>query len=214
MSKTRVAALCSHGGSNFAAIADAALRQEIPLEVVVMLHNNARAGAKEKADARGIATEWIPRAHYADDEEYASALIAILERHGVEIVALAGFMQRIPPAVVRRFAGRMTNIHPALLPLFGGSGFYGMAVHRAVFEAGMKVSGATVHLVDEQYDHGPILMQRAVPIDDCRTPEEIAARVLIEEHRLYPQALGLLAQGRFRLEGQRAVLEPGDDSGA
>jgi phosphoribosylglycinamide formyltransferase-1 len=206
--KKRVAAFCSHGGSNFASIADAAARGEIPVEVVVMVHNNARAGAKEKAKARGIPTEWVPRKRFATDEEYAAHLFAILDRYAVDIVALAGFMQRIPEEVVRRYAGRMTNIHPALLPFFGGKGFYGMRVHTAVFEAGMKVSGPTVHLVDEQYDHGPILLQRAVAIDDCRNPEEIAARVLKEEHRIYPEAVGLLAQGRFQLEGRRAALIP------
>ena len=202
----RLAAFCSHGGSNFAAIADAALRGEIPIEVVVMVHNNAQAGAKEKAAARGISTEWVPRQAFADEAAYARRLMEILDDHRVDLVALAGFMQRIPTEVVRRFSGRMTNIHPALLPLFGGAGFYGRAVHEAVFAAGMKVSGPTVHLVDEEYDHGPILMQRAVPIHDCATPEEIAARVLVEEHRIYPETLGLLARGRFRIEGRRATL--------
>lgn len=204
--KKRLAAFCSHGGSNFAAIADAAARGEIPIEVAVMIHNNAHAGAKDKAEARGIPTEWVARARYRDDGEYAAHLLGLLDRYGIDLVALAGFMQLIPPEVVRRFQHRMTNIHPALLPLFGGPGFYGLRVHEAVFAAGMKVSGPTVHLVDERYDHGPILMQRAVPIDDCRSPEEIAARVLVEEHKIYPEAIGLLAAGRFRVEGQRAVL--------
>jgi len=204
--RKRLAAFCSHGGSNFAAIADAAARGEIPIEVVVMIHNNARAGAKEKAEVRGIATEWVPRQMFADEAAYGRRLLEVLEAYRVDLVALAGFMQRIPPEVVRRYAGRMTNIHPALLPLFGGAGFHGHHVHEAVFAAGMKVSGPTVHLVDEEYDHGPILLQRAVPIDDCRTPEEIAARVLVEEHKIYAEALGLLAQGRFRIEGRRATL--------
>jgi len=204
--KQRLAAFCSHGGSNFAAIADAAQRGEIPLEVVVMVHNNAQAGAKVKAIARGIPTEWVPGNAFADEAAHAARLREILDGYRVDLIALAGFMQRIPVEIVRRYAGRMTNIHPALLPLFGGTGCYGHHVHEAVFAAGMKVSGATVHLVDEEYDHGPILMQRAVPIHDCASPEEIAARVLIEEHKLYPEALGLLAQGRFRIEGRRATL--------
>ena len=205
MTRMRLAAFCSHGGSNFAAIADAARAGSIPIDVVLMVHNNARAGAKEKALARGIPTAWLPRGGADSEDEYARAILAVLEEHGVELVALAGFMQRIPPAIVRRFSGRMTNIHPALLPLFGGPGFYGLRVHRAVFDAGMKVSGPTVHLVDEEYDRGPILLQRAVAIDVCASPEVIAARVLVEEHRIYPEALGLLAAGRFRLEGRRAV---------
>ncbi len=204
--RKRLAAFCSHGGSNFAAIADAAARGEIPLDVAVMIHNNAQAGAKAKATARGIPTEWVPGHAFADDRTHARRLLEILEAYAVDLIALAGFMQRIPAEVVRHFAGRMTNIHPALLPFFGGAGFYGMRVHEAVFASGMQVSGATVHLVDDEYDHGPILKQRAVAIADCNNPAEIAARVLIAEHRLYPETLGLLAEGRFRIEGRRAFL--------
>lgn len=209
MSK-RVAAFCSHGGSNFAAIADAAERGEIGLELAVMVHNNARAGAKEKARARGIPTEWVPRADFTDEAAYARRLLEILAAYRVDIVALAGFMQLVPGTVVRRYAGAITNIHPALLPLFGGRGFYGHTVHAAVFAAGMQVSGPTVHLVDDQYDHGIILAQSAVSIADCRSPEEIAARVLVEEHKLYPRTLGLLADGRLRIEGRRARLVTGE----
>jgi len=204
--KKRVAALCSHGGSNFAAIADAATRGGVPIEMAVMIHNNARAGAREKAETRGIPTEWVPRKRFPDDDAYAQRILELLEKYEVDLVALAGFMQMIPNKVVQRFENRMTNIHPALLPFFGGRGFYGMKVHRAVFESGMKVSGPTVHLVDDEYDHGPILLQQAVSIGDCKTPEEIAARVLIEEHKIYPKALGLLAEGRFRVKGPRAWL--------
>jgi phosphoribosylglycinamide formyltransferase-1 len=202
----RLAAFCSHGGSNFAAIADAAQRGEIPLDVVLMVHNNARAGAREKAQARGIATEWVPRKAFPDEAGYAERLVELLGSHRIDYVALAGFMQRIPAAVVQRYAGRMTNIHPALLPLFGGAGFYGMRVHEAVFAAGMKVSGATVHLVDEAYDQGPILAQRAVAIEGCASPQEIAAAVLVAEHALYPETLGRLVRGELRLEGRRVVV--------
>jgi formyltetrahydrofolate-dependent phosphoribosylglycinamide formyltransferase len=202
----RVAAFCSHGGSNFAAIADAAQRNEVSLAVVLMIHNNAKAGAKDKAEARGIATAWVPRTAFADDAAYAARLSELLDQHRVEYLALAGFMQLIPLEIVRRYRGRMTNIHPALLPLFGGRGFFGHRVHEAVFAAGMKVSGPTVHLVDEEYDHGPILAQRAVSIEDCRTPDEIAARVLVEEHKLYPETLGRLVAGKFRIEGRRVAL--------
>jgi formyltetrahydrofolate-dependent phosphoribosylglycinamide formyltransferase len=207
----RVAAFCSHGGSNFAAIADAAARGEIPLEIAVMVHNNAQAGAKDKAAARGIPTEWVPRKRFADEAAYARYLLGILDSYRVDILALAGFMQLLPREVVARYPGRVTNIHPALLPLFGGRGFYGQAVHQAVFDSGMHVSGPTVHLVDEEYDHGAILAQSAISIADCRTPEEIAARVLVEEHKLYPRTLGLLAQGRLRVEGRRVrLLAPGE----
>jgi len=201
-----VAAFCSHGGSNFAAIADAAQRGDIPVSVSVMIHNNAKAGAKAKAEARGIPTAWVPRKSFATDDDYSAHLIGVLAAHRVDIIALAGFMQLIPLEIVRRFEGRITNIHPALLPLFGGRGFYGMKVHQAVFDSGMKISGPTVHLVDEEYDNGTILQQQAVSIEDCQDPAEIASRVLVEEHKLYPVTLGLLAEGRFTFQGRRAVL--------
>lgn len=204
--RKRVAAFCSHGGSNFAAIADAAERGEVPIEVVVMVHNNAKAGAKAKAKARRIPTEWVPRKPFADEEAYGRHLLDLLERHQVDYIALAGFMQKIPANVIHAYPNRITNIHPALLPAFGGRGFYGMKVHKAVFASGMKISGPTVHLVDDQYDHGPILLQRGVDISDCKEPAEIAERVLVEEHKLYPETLGLLAMDCFHVEGGRATL--------
>ena len=112
--KKRVAAFCSHGGSNFAAIADAAARGDVPLEMAVMIHNNARAGAKEKAEIRGIPTEWVPRKPFPDDDAYAQRILELLEKYGVDLVALAGFMQMSPNKVVQHFENRMTNIHPAL----------------------------------------------------------------------------------------------------
>ncbi len=203
-----IAAFCSHGGSNFAAIADAAERGEIPVKVSVMIHNNARAGARAKAAERNIPTAWVPQKSFADDAAYSAHLQQILDSHNVDIIALAGFMQLIPGEIVRRYQGRITNIHPALLPFFGGRGFYGMNVHQAVFDSGMKVSGPTVHLVDEEYDQGIILQQRAVSIEDCIDPTAIAARVLVEEHKLYSETLGLLASGRFSFEEHRAILHP------
>lgn len=202
----RVAAFCSHGGSNFAAIADAAAAGSISVDVSLMIHNNAKAGAKAKAEQRGIATAWVPRSSFASDADYSARLTELLSDHDIHIIALAGFMQLIPPEIIERYEGRITNIHPALLPFFGGRGFYGMNVHRAVFESGMQVSGPTVHLVDEKYDNGIILKQRPVDISDCADPEAIAARVLKEEHRLYPEVIGLLAQERYTFVGRRAVL--------
>ncbi len=204
--KKRVAAFCSHGGSNFAAIADAAARGEVPLEVVLMIHNNRRAGAKEKAALRGISTAWVPRKSFASDDDYSDRLIGLLDEHRVDIVALAGFMQLVPVPVIQRFAGRITNIHPALLPFFGGRGYYGQRGHQAVFDSGMKVSGPTVHLVDAEYEHGPTWAQEPRRLDGCRPAAVVAARVLAEEHKLYPRALGLLAADRFAIEGQRVVL--------
>jgi phosphoribosylglycinamide formyltransferase-1 len=123
----------------------------------------------------------------------------------VDVVALAGFLKHVPPVLVGAFRGRMVNIHPALLPAFGGPGMYGHFVHEAVWRAGCRVSGATVHLVDEAYDRGPILLQRAVALDPHEGPAEIAARVLAVEHVIYPEALALLAGPGFTIEEGRAL---------
>jgi formyltetrahydrofolate-dependent phosphoribosylglycinamide formyltransferase len=204
--KKRVAAFCSHGGSNFAAIADAAAAGDFPADVTLMIHNNAKAGAKAKAEQRGIATAWVPRKSFATDADYARRLAELLARHDIQIIALAGFMQLIPAEIVQQYEGRITNIHPALLPFFGGRGFYGMNVHRAVFDSGMQVSGPTVHLVDEKYDQGIILKQLPVDISACTDAEAIAAEVLKAEHKLYPEVIGLLAEDRFKFAGRRAIL--------
>ena len=121
----------------------------------------------------------------------------------VNFVALAGYLRKIPAAVVAHYKNRMLNIHPALLPAFGGKGYYGRRVHEAVIEHGVQWSGATVHLVDEQYDTGPIVVQRPVRVEPDDTPETLAARILKVEHEIYPEAIGLFAEGRVRIEGRR-----------
>jgi len=141
-----------------------------------------------------------------------AAVRQVLYRHQIDFIALAGYLKKLPAAIVREFRNRIVNIHPALLPSFGGKGMYGIHVHEAVLKAGVKVTGVTVHLVDEEYDHGPIVLQRAVEVHDDDTPETLAQRVLQVEHELYPEALQLFAEGRIRVDHGRVFCLAGESS--
>jgi phosphoribosylglycinamide formyltransferase-1 len=140
-------------------------------------------------------------------EDFGRELLTILQNNGIDWIVLAGYLKKIPDNVVSMYANRMVNIHPALLPAFGGKGMYGMYVHEAVFKSGAKVSGITVHLVNEVYDSGPVVLQKAVDIEDCYSPEEIAAKVLKVEHRMYSVALQKLLTEPFRVEGNRVIFD-------
>ncbi|HEV8123757.1 MAG TPA: phosphoribosylglycinamide formyltransferase [Gemmatimonadales bacterium] len=179
---TRVAVAVSGRGSNLQALLDS-LSAEAPARVVLVISNRADAGALERARARGIATSVLR------DPAQASEWLPVLEAAGVDLLVLAGYLKLVPPEVVRRYQGRIINIHPALLPAFGGPGMYGARVHRAVLASGVKESGATVHLVDEVYDRGSILGQARVPVLPGDTTESLASRVLEVEHQLLPAAV-------------------------
>jgi formyltetrahydrofolate-dependent phosphoribosylglycinamide formyltransferase len=209
MMSIRIAILVSgHGrGSNMAAIIDACQRGEIDGQVVLVIGTRDEAPALQRATEKGVSTEVVSPSKLGE-EEYARRLLQTLGDAQVDLVCLAGFMRLLPPPVVHAYAGRVMNIHPALLPLFGGKGMYGEHVHRAVLESGMKVSGCTVHFVDESYDTGPIILQRCVPIEEEDTWETLAARVLAQEHQAYVQAVKLFAQGRLRVEGRRVRILP------
>jgi len=209
MMSIRIAILVSGQGrgSNMAAIIDACQRGEIDGKVVLVIGTRDEAPALQRATEKGVSTEVVSPSKLGE-EEYARRLLQTLGDAQVDLVCLAGFMRLLPPPVVHAYAGRVMNIHPALLPLFGGKGMYGEHVHRAVLESGMKVSGCTVHFVDEHYDTGPIIVQRCVPIEEEDTWETLAARVLAQEHQAYVQAVKLFAQGRLRVEGRRVRILP------
>lgn len=209
MMSIRIAILVSGQGrgSNMAAIIDACQRGEIDGQVVLVIGTRDEAPALQRATEKGVSTEVVSPSKLGE-EEYARRLLQTLGDAQVDLVCLAGFMRLLPPPVVHAYAGRVMNIHPALLPLFGGKGMYGEHVHRAVLESGMKVSGCTVHFVDEHYDTGPIIVQRCVPIEEEDTWETLAARVLAQEHQAYVQAVKLFAQGRLRVEGRRVRILP------
>ncbi len=204
----RVAVFASGGGSNFQALVDAAEDGSLPAEIVLCLSDRPGAGVIDRANAAGVASVVVRPKDFGTESEYVDKLSAVLDTYRVEFVALAGYLKKIPSDIVRRYRHRMINIHPALLPSFGGRGMYGRRVHEAVLEHGARWTGATVHLVDEEYDTGPILLQEPVPVHEGDTPEDLAARVLKVEHRLYPRALGLLVQGRLRLEGRIVRILP------
>jgi phosphoribosylglycinamide formyltransferase-1 len=205
----RIAILVSgHGrGSNMAAIIDACQRGEIDGWVVLVIGTRREAPALQRATEKGVPTCVISPRNLTE-EEYAHRLLHALSEAKADLVCLAGYMRLLPTPVVQAYAGRVMNIHPALLPLFGGKGMYGEHVHRAVLESGMKVSGCTVHFVDESYDTGPIILQRCVPVEEEDTWETLAARVLAQEHQAYVQAVQLFAQGRLRIEGKRVRILP------
>lgn len=183
----RLAVFASGGGSNLQAILDCG-----EFNVVLVLSNTPRAGALKRARRAGIDTVILDPAGFPGADAYVEALMAALRHRSVDAIALAGYLRKIPAAVVAAYRGRMVNIHPALLPAFGGKGLYGRRVHEAVIEAGVRESGATVHFVDEEYDTGPILLQESVPVYPDDTPDTLAGRVLAVEHLLYPRALRLL----------------------
>jgi phosphoribosylglycinamide formyltransferase-1 len=188
-----IAVLASGAGSNFQALVDA-LPQGAPGRVALVVSNRADAGVMEKARRAGIATGTI-----AKDGEDAAALTALLRTHAIDLIILAGYLKRVPDSVVAAWRGRVLNIHPALLPAFGGEGMYGRRVHEAVLKSGARVTGATVHVVDEVYDHGPIVAQWPVPVRHGDTPETLAERVLAIEHRLLPAVVVAACRhmGRF-----------------
>ncbi len=200
MTATRIAVLASGGGSNLGAVLAHldSLGDRRRGEVTLVCSNVAGAGALGRARERGV-----PARVVAPDD--GAAMLALLDEHGAEIVVLAGYLKLVPPAVVRRFRGRMLNVHPALLPAFGGPGMYGRRVHQAVLDAGARVSGATVHFVDEHYDRGAIVAQWPVPVFEEDTADDLARRVLGVEHALLPRVVNALAADAVALDDDGRV---------
>ena len=192
-----------------AALIQAAMAKDFPAEIAVVISNRADAGGLEKARASGIPTVTIESKPFGKDRAaFEAVLQSALEQHRIDLVCLGGFMRLFTGEFVQRWYGRMLNIHPSLLPAFPGLDPHGQAL-----TAGVKISGATVHFVIPETDAGPILMQGAVAVCDDDTPDTLAARILEIEHRIYPDALRLLASGKIRLEGAVCKLEGGAGSG-
>jgi len=196
---TRIAVFASGTGSNLEALFEA-LGDRDDAAIVLVASDRPEASALGRARDRGVAAETI------GDPADADEIGALLERHRIEWIVLAGYLKKVP--VVNRWRNRILNIHPALLPKFGGKGMYGRRVHRAVLEAGESVSGATVHLVDEEYDRGPTVAQREVAVEPDDTPDSLAERVLEVEHRLLPEVVIAAVEGRLAVEDDRVRLHP------
>lgn len=197
----RIAVLISGRGSNMVSLIEAARAADFPAEIALVLSNRPDAGGLERAREAGIATAIVDHKTHATRESFEQAMDAVLVEHGIEFVCLAGFMRVLTDWFVERWAGRMVNIHPSLLPLFRG-----VHTHRRALEEGVLVHGCTVHFVVPELDAGPIIAQAAVPVIPGDTEESLAARVIVQEHLLYPQALRMICNGSARLESGRVVF--------
>ncbi|HEX5323468.1 MAG TPA: phosphoribosylglycinamide formyltransferase [Capsulimonadaceae bacterium] len=194
-----------HGrGSNMARLAQACQNGFIPNAAIARVIGTHPSPAIERAQELGLPVSLVsPKA-----EDYAERLSGLLTEAETDLVCLAGFLRKIPAEVLAKYPARVINTHPALLPAFGGRGMYGIHVHQAVLDYGAKVSGCTVHFADDEYDTGPIILQKAVPVDEDDTVETLATRVLAVEHEIYPLAVKLFAEGRIALEGRRVHILP------
>jgi phosphoribosylglycinamide formyltransferase 1 len=189
-----IAVLGSGRGSNFQAILTAIQQGRIPgARIRIVISNNSGAGILELARSNSLPAIHVSQKQFSSEEAFVDALLALLSAHEVNFIVLAGYMKRLHPRVVKAYRRRIVNIHPALLPRYGGTGMYGRHVHEAVIAAGERLSGATVHFVDEEYDHGPIVLQKTVSVAADETPETLAAKVLDIEHEIYPEAIRRLA---------------------
>lgn len=202
-SKLRLGALASGGGTNLQSIIDRCNDGSIAAEIALVISNNPESGALTRAREAGIPCLCIDHRGYTSREKFDRAVVTALQEAGVELVVLAGFMRLISDVFLEAFPGRIMNIHPALLPAFPG-----LHVQRKALEYGARFSGCTVHFVDGGVDTGPIVIQAVVPVLDGDTEETLAARILQQEHRIYPRAIQLFAEGRLRVEGRRVRIEP------
>jgi phosphoribosylglycinamide formyltransferase 1 len=207
MTRRRVAILISGRGSNMASLMEAARAPDFPAEIALVLSNRPDAAGLERAKEAGIATCVIDHKAHPTREDFEQAMDAALAEHAIAFICLAGFMRVLTDGFVERWAGRMVNVHPSLLPLFRGT-----QTHRRALEEGVLVHGCTVHFVVPELDAGPIIAQAAVPVVPGDTEESLAARVIVQEHKLYPQALRMICDGTARLENGRVAFSRGWDA--
>jgi phosphoribosylglycinamide formyltransferase-1 len=200
---TRIVVLISGRGSNFQAIAEAGL----PVEIAAVISNRPNAAGLDYARSRGIPAVALDHTLAADRESFDAGLAAEIERHAPDLVVLAGYMRILTPAFIHRFEGRLLNIHPSLLPMFPG-----LRTHERALAEGIKIHGCTVHFVTADLDHGPIVIQAAVPVLPGDTPDSLAARVLEQEHRIYPQAIRWFAEGRLTVRDGRVNVAVAGES--
>ena len=210
--KIRIAALISGGGTTVMNLADKIDEGTLDAEIVQVISSRPNVKGLERAEARNIPTTVLERKKYNSPEDFSAAVWPLVRQSRAELICLAGWMNLL--VIPDDFANKILNIHPGLLPSFGGKGMFGHHVHESVINHGCKISGCTVHIVDEELDHGPILVQRCVPVVHDDSAESLSARILEQEHLAYPEALRLMCTGRVVLEGRRATIlpEPGEAS--
>ncbi len=203
-----IAVLVSGGGTNLQALIDAEKRGEIENgKITLVIASRSDAYALERAKNNDIKTEVLLRKGFESTDAYSDALLKLLEDNNIDLVVLAGFMTIISSKVPKVYKNKIINIHPALIPSFCGKGFYGLHVHEAALERGVKLSGATVHFVNEVCDGGPIIIQKAVEVKDDDTPETLQKRIMTEaEWKILPKAVSLFCQGKLKVEGNRVIV--------
>ncbi len=207
MERLKLGVLLSGGGTNLQAVLDRIAEGSLWAEVVFIGSNKKEARGLNRAAGRGIPTAVFERKDFAATEDRDKALLNALKAHNVELVVLAGYLGQIPRFMIEAYPHKIINIHPSLLPCFGGKGYYGEKVHQGVYDRGMKVSGATVHLVSEETDGGPIILQEAVAIDFEDRVSDIQQKVLTIEHRILPKAIQLIAEGRVAVIDNRVKIK-------
>ena len=201
--KTRIAVLCSGGGTNLQALIDAVEEGTIDGEIVMVLSNASKAYALERARKHGIPAVFVSKKQAGSTETFNDVILEKLREVQAELVVLAGYLPIVGSQIVKAYEHRIINIHPALIPAFCGPGMYGHHVHEAVLAYGAKISGATTHFVDEQVDHGGIILQKSVPVLEGDTPDTLAARVLTVEHEILPESVRLYCAGKLGVDGRR-----------
>lgn len=201
-----LAVLISGGGTTLRNLIEQIKAGRLHAEIRTVIASTASAGGLQFAHAARIPAHVVPWSEYTNNADFSREVFRLCREAGAELVVLAGFLKLLD--IPADFQGRVMNIHPALIPSFCGQGFYGQRVHQAVLEHGVKITGCTVHFVDNQYDHGPIILQRAVPVQEDDTPQTLAARVFEAECQAYPEAIGLYAAGRLKIEGRRVRVLP------
>jgi len=201
LSPFRLGILASHDGTNFQSILDRCLTGEIPAQVGVVISNNSQSGAMRRANQSGIKSCHLSGETHPNVEDLDKAITQALCDQQVDLVVLAGYMKKLGRRLLKTFKGRVINIHPSLLPAFGGKGMYGKRVHQAVLDHCCSITGVTVHMVDGEYDQGQVIAQEIVPVLKGDTADTLAHRVLQMEHRLYPSVVRQLAQGQIRMTG-------------
>jgi phosphoribosylglycinamide formyltransferase-1 len=207
MKKINLIVFASGGGTNLQAIIDNIEAGKLDAQIKAVISNNSKAGALERARNHNIPAIHLSHKQFATPEEFDQKLLSVLKENETDLVILAGYMKMISPTVIREFKNRIINIHPALLPAFGGKGMYGIHVHEAVIGSGVKVTGVTVHTVDEVYDHGPILYQKCVPVLPDDTPESLQQRILPYEHEAYSRVIQLFAEGKIEIKDNIAIVK-------
>lgn len=207
MQKVKIGVLISGGGTNLQALIDEVEKGNINGEISVVISDKKGAYGLERAEKHGIKAIALNRKDYKDKAEFTRALMNELLKNDIELIVLAGFLTILASEFIQKYKGRIINIHPSLIPAFCGEGFYGQKVHNAVLEYGAKVTGATVHFVDEGADTGPVILQESVPVMEDDTSETLAARVLKVEHKLLPKAVKLYCDGKLNIEGRKVRIK-------